>query len=206
MVEATSTSAPLIHLCLPSSFLLGRAVPFTTSSSLLWSGLHAVPRRRSIRWRSWSPLPVEVLLPPVRSGPQQKPLHEPAHHHVREIATEILEVHPEENKPLDVNAADRTANGRKCGTRTPQRLGQRGPSSPCLCGSPAASHVTFRSGEASIYNRIMRISLKSNMCAHPWLQAPVQSAVPHGFLMRTMRSRAAPSFCTSRTFFNAVIP
>lgn len=49
VVDATSTSAPLIHLCLPSSLLLGRAVPFTTSSSLLSSGLHAVPRRRSIR-------------------------------------------------------------------------------------------------------------------------------------------------------------
>lgn len=48
------------------------------------------------RGGSWSPLPVEAHLPPVRAGPEQSSLHQPAHHHVSEVATEILEIQPEE--------------------------------------------------------------------------------------------------------------
>lgn len=146
MVDASSTSAPLIQLRLPSSHLstisfLSRffhgfilLTPSSFPSRLLAlpkSGLLPVtsllgPSRFGVvppqaqrvvavedgGWRcsrgggSWSPLPVEANLPPVRGGPQQSPLHQPAHHHICEVVTEILEIHPEvinENKLFGYN-------------------------------------------------------------------------------------------------------
>lgn len=46
VIDASSTSAPLVHLCFTSSLLLGR--PILTSSSYLTSGLRAVRLQRSI--------------------------------------------------------------------------------------------------------------------------------------------------------------
>lgn len=78
----------------------------------------------------------------MRAGPQEKPLHEATHHHVCEIVTEILEVHPEgKEKPLKWQP-DRSGNSRKSRTRTLRHLGQRDPSSLCLHGSSSATPVT----------------------------------------------------------------
>lgn len=65
---------------------------------------------------------------------------------------------------MSVAQAD-LGKSRKCRTRTPRRLGQRGPSSPCLCGSFAATRVTCRSREVRGCNRIPRIWLKSDVSA-----------------------------------------
>lgn len=132
MVNASSTSTPLTHLCLRFSLLssisllcriLHGLIPLTSPSSpfcLLFlpkSGLFPVASLfcptlfglaavgnvwKCIRWRSSSPVSVEAFLPPVRAGPQQSSLHEPAHHHICEVVTEILEIHPEDiNKKIN---------------------------------------------------------------------------------------------------------
>lgn len=50
---------------------------------------------RTRRTGSWSPVPIAVHLSPVRARPQQSSLHQATHHHVREVAAEVFEIHPE---------------------------------------------------------------------------------------------------------------
>ena len=136
VVDASATSAPLVHLCLPCfhlptfillcrffdsfisltpSSLISRLLTLPkpgllSVSSLLGPSCFGIvpPQAQRVAavedsgWRyfprgwSWSPLPVAAHLPPVRARPQQGLLHQPAHHHICEVVTEILEIHPEE--------------------------------------------------------------------------------------------------------------
>lgn len=101
IISLTPSSSPSWSLALPKSGLL------PVSSLLAPSMFGAAPPQTQCvvaaedsGWRyssgggSQSPLTVEIYLPPVRGGPQQGPLHQPAHHHISEEVTEFLEIHP----------------------------------------------------------------------------------------------------------------
>lgn len=97
----SSCLVPPVLLTLPEPSLLIMTSPLGPSwfSVVLPRGQRLVAME-SGRWRyaegggRQGPLPKAAHLSPVRARPQQRPLHQTAHHHIGEVETEVLEVHP----------------------------------------------------------------------------------------------------------------